>query len=226
MTFGALVLPALLRGAELGRAGRVHRPVRRRVLGLARADEADRHAAAARSSTRSRSPSRCPASTGGAKLGLPDLLFFALFLGAAARFGLRDRLDVGLPDRLDRRRRWRSRRGGTWTACPRCRCSRSASCCRTPTCSGERSGIEAPEIPVELGRDPGVRRPPTATAIGLWPTGRSCERPSSSAGIDHRDRVVVDVRHPELAADPGRRERVRADVVTVASIAIEAGSTR
>jgi hypothetical protein len=30
-----------------------------------------------------------PGQTGGAKLGLPDLLFFALFLGASARFGLR-----------------------------------------------------------------------------------------------------------------------------------------
>ena len=30
-----------------------------------------------------------PGQEGGAKLGLPDLLFFALFLGASARFGLR-----------------------------------------------------------------------------------------------------------------------------------------
>ena len=30
-----------------------------------------------------------PGQNGGAKLGLPDLLFFALFLGASARFGLR-----------------------------------------------------------------------------------------------------------------------------------------
>jgi hypothetical protein len=30
-----------------------------------------------------------PGQSGGAKLGLPDLLFFALFLGASARFGLR-----------------------------------------------------------------------------------------------------------------------------------------
>jgi hypothetical protein len=30
-----------------------------------------------------------PGQDGGAKLGLPDLLFFALFLGASARFGLR-----------------------------------------------------------------------------------------------------------------------------------------
>jgi hypothetical protein len=30
-----------------------------------------------------------PGRPGGAKLGLPDLLFFALFLGASARFGLR-----------------------------------------------------------------------------------------------------------------------------------------
>jgi len=30
-----------------------------------------------------------PGELGGAKLGLPDLLFFALFLGASARFGLR-----------------------------------------------------------------------------------------------------------------------------------------
>jgi hypothetical protein len=30
-----------------------------------------------------------PGQTGGAKLGLPDLLFFALYLGAAARWGLR-----------------------------------------------------------------------------------------------------------------------------------------
>jgi len=30
-----------------------------------------------------------PGQEGGAKLGLPDLLFFALFLGTSARFGLR-----------------------------------------------------------------------------------------------------------------------------------------
>jgi hypothetical protein len=30
-----------------------------------------------------------PGQDGGAKLGLPDLLFFALYLGASARFGLR-----------------------------------------------------------------------------------------------------------------------------------------
>src|SRR5512144_3319084 len=30
-----------------------------------------------------------PGQTGGAKLGLPDLLFFALYLGAAARWNLR-----------------------------------------------------------------------------------------------------------------------------------------
>jgi len=30
-----------------------------------------------------------PSQPGGAKLGLPDLLFFALYLGAAARWGLR-----------------------------------------------------------------------------------------------------------------------------------------
>ena len=33
-----------------------------------------------------------PGQEGGAKLGLPDLLFFALFLGAAVRWGLRVRL--------------------------------------------------------------------------------------------------------------------------------------
>jgi hypothetical protein len=33
-----------------------------------------------------------PGQEGGAKLGLPDLLFFALFLGASARFGLRSSL--------------------------------------------------------------------------------------------------------------------------------------
>ena len=42
-------------------------------------------------SRRSRSPSRSPGENT-AQLGLPDLLFFALFLGAAARWGLRTRL--------------------------------------------------------------------------------------------------------------------------------------
>ena len=37
-----------------------------------------------------------------ANLGLPDLLFFALFLGAAARFRPAPRLDMALPRRLAR----------------------------------------------------------------------------------------------------------------------------
>ena len=43
-----------------------------------------------------------PGEHAAANLGVPDLLFFALFLGAAARFGLRVRPDVGRPRRRAR----------------------------------------------------------------------------------------------------------------------------
>ena len=75
----------------MGRAGRLHHPVGRRLLGLARADEAHHRATTRTSSTCSRSPSRFPGEHAAANLGVPDLLFFALFLGASARFGLRVR---------------------------------------------------------------------------------------------------------------------------------------
>jgi len=44
-----------------------------------------------------------PGFDGGAKLGLPDLLFFALFLGAARPLAAAARLDLALPGGLDRR---------------------------------------------------------------------------------------------------------------------------
>ena len=44
-----------------------------------------------------------PGEHAAANLGVPDLLFFALFLGAAARFGLRVVCDLGLPRRGARR---------------------------------------------------------------------------------------------------------------------------
>ena len=118
-------------------------------------------------------PGRRPAA---ANLGLPDLLFFALFLGAAARFGCARRLDVARADALVRRRRWRSRPGSTSAACPRCRCSRSASCSRTPTCSGRRCGGSGRRSRARSrtarDRRPSATRPrrapaAAATAIGL-----------------------------------------------------------
>ncbi len=64
----------------------------RRLLGLARADPRDREQQARTSSRRSRSRSRCRASPALARLGLPDVFFFALFLASCPRFGLRTRL--------------------------------------------------------------------------------------------------------------------------------------
>ena len=66
----------------------LHRAVGRLVLGLARADEHDRDEARG-GLLRALVHVSGPGLDGGAKLGLPDLLFFALFLGAAARWQLR-----------------------------------------------------------------------------------------------------------------------------------------
>ena len=97
----------------VGGARRRDRPVGGRDLGLARPDEY----------VVSEQPGvfenlsiafRVPGEGGAANLGPPDIVFFALFLGAAARFGLRVGLDVGRdhaaprrdarPDRDDGRR--------------------------------------------------------------------------------------------------------------------------
>ena len=78
----------LLRDGRLGRARRLHHPVGRRVLGLARADEEivahHEHVFSVLSFA-----FPVPGEHAAANLGVPDLLFFALFLGAADRFGLR-----------------------------------------------------------------------------------------------------------------------------------------
>ena len=78
-----------------------------------------------------------PGEANTAQLGLPDLLFFALFLGAADRWGLRTRLtwaamalSFGATLALD------CRAGHHTAGCPRCRSSPSASSRRTRTCSG------------------------------------------------------------------------------------------
>ena len=80
-----------------------------------------------------------PGEANTAQLGLPDLLFFALFLGAADRWGLRTRLtwaamalSFGATLALTAALRDHPRTPG----CQRCRCSRSASSRRTRTCSG------------------------------------------------------------------------------------------
>ena len=67
-----------------------------------------------------------PGETATAQLGLPDVLFFALFLGAADRFGLRVRptwLACTLSFGADARDRGRRRHHA---ACRRCRFSRAA----------------------------------------------------------------------------------------------------
>ena len=76
---------------------------------------------------------RLPGEEGSANIGPPDILFFALFLSTAARFGLRvgwtwitmvgaARRDADPHDGVGRR-----------SGCPPSPRSRSASCCRTST---------------------------------------------------------------------------------------------
>jgi hypothetical protein len=62
-----------------------------------------------------------PGERTAANLGLPDLMFFALFLAAAARFRLRPGLT------------WLLMTLSFGAACPRYRCSHSASCSPTAT---------------------------------------------------------------------------------------------
>ena len=64
-------------------------PVGRRVLGLARPDEADRRRTTSSVFDVLSFAFPVPGEHAAANLGVPDLLFFALFLGAATRFGLR-----------------------------------------------------------------------------------------------------------------------------------------
>ena len=72
-----VLVPRLLRHAQLGRPRQLDHPVGRRLLGVARPDEVDRRAPRARLHRASRSRSRCRASTSAANLGMPDLFFFA-----------------------------------------------------------------------------------------------------------------------------------------------------
>ncbi len=82
-----LVVPPLLRGAFVGRARGRADPVGRRVLGMARPDEADHRGHA--EVFGALSIAFVVPGGGSARLGLPDLLFFAVFLAAAVRFDLR-----------------------------------------------------------------------------------------------------------------------------------------
>ena len=88
-----------------------------------------------------------PGETATVNIGPPDILFFALFLAAAERFGLRVCLDVGRNDWFAGRRRscW----CGTGTMSPGCRLcppSASASSSRTPISSGETSTKRGPAL--------------------------------------------------------------------------------
>src|SRR5580765_7998822 len=69
--------------------------------------------------------------------------------------------------------------------------------------------LEAPDGSVVRHRDEGAggRRRDAERRVA----GRDGARDGVVSRVDDRDRVRVDVRHPELAADPGAGERVRAD---------------
>ena len=129
-----LVVPALLRGGELDPArGPAHRPGRH-LARSPRPDEGRSSRSSPRSSTTSASLSR-PGENATAQLGLPDVLFFALFLGAADRFGLRVRptwIAMHASFGADARARRRDRPA----ASRRCRSSRWRSCSRTRISSG------------------------------------------------------------------------------------------
>src|SRR5439155_19999888 len=68
----------------------------------------------------------------------------------------------------------------------------------------------APQLAVIRVRDPDV----TACCCDAEPAAPDLERRAHRVAlrVDHRDRPSVDVRYPELAADPGRPEGIRADV--------------
>ena len=98
-----------------------------------------------------------PGEQNTAQLGLPDLLFFALFLAATARWGLRTPADVGRDGPLLRRDdgpRRLLRRSNGLPALPLL-CARLPRS-RTPTCSGEGSA------PRRVGRAPTRQREPAA----------------------------------------------------------------
>ena len=147
-------------------------PVGRRVLGLARADEARSSRRSRRCSRRSRSRSRCPARTAARSSGCPTCSSSRSSSARPRASALRTGwtwlcLTASLGGDDGARGLARRRRPARAAAAVG-----SASCSRTRICSGEReSGLDAPEIPVEVRRDPDVRRQPAATASGLVPTG-------------------------------------------------------
>src|SRR5262245_54446479 len=166
-----VVLPALLRGAELGRARSLHRAVGRRVLGVARPDEHDHAQARARVLLALvRVPGaglgrRCPARPAGSPL-----------LRALPRRGRPlespRRLDLGLPDHLARRHAGARDLAG-------------ARRLRPPRAAAPLARIPAAERRPALARGQGSRRQrspsksdvtqaepaASATASGLVPTG-------------------------------------------------------
>ena len=101
----------VLRGGLVGRARRGADPVGRRLLGVARADEADRRAPRARLRRCSSFAFPVPGEHAAANLGLPDVLFFALFLAASVALRPARRLDVG---RARRRARADDRSATVW----------------------------------------------------------------------------------------------------------------
>ena len=89
VTFFAFWFLGLFEELCAGRDRRADRPVRRRLLRVPRADRPHRRAPLDGLRRTSRSTSRCRASRTARGSGIPDLLFFALFLAAAVRFRLR-----------------------------------------------------------------------------------------------------------------------------------------
>ena len=125
---------------------------------------------------------RLPGEDSGARLGPPDVLFFALFLASAERFGLRIGLDVDRDDGSSRPDARRDVRLRARTGCLRCPRSRSASSSRTLRCGGD------------LGAPGGLtQRPTTARARttdnGLASAGARAQasalRPRPASQRDH-----------------------------------------
>jgi hypothetical protein len=164
-----------------------------------------------------------PGSDGGAELGLPDLLFFALYLGAAAR--------------------WKLRVGWTWVCLTRV--ARRTMALATwldvdglpalPLLSvgfllpnadllwrAVRRSERATESPSKS--DVTQASPPPPRRERALADRESCARRRSWPGRRPRP-CRRRCSAPRAAADPGARERVR-PTVTIAWTASETGSTR
>ena len=183
-----LGVPAAVRTAVLGRAGRVRDPARRHASpsGAGPTHAITRHHFEVYTAV---AIAFLVPGGGAAYLGPPDMLFFALFLACCGALEPPRRLDVDRDDvhvRTDRDRR----DGGRLSAASRrCRFSPSASSSRTPTCSGALSARRR----IRRGRRRLLLRPLAGLRAerGLAdrerrsersrsPTGRSPSRPRTS----------------------------------------------